>query len=895
MPTGICQTCGATVRFEGIAGLCPRCGAILHLKKKTAAPSPTAQQSAPSRKSAKRTAPPPDLESLDDGSEESFEPSAGSTFKGPTDPVILYLSVGAGAVVVLFGLYIALSTMLSRPAAIAPPPPPPPAPTVTQVIAPPPPPVVTSFVPTTAPVRVAAPPTSRPAWASLVPAVPVLPAKPITDQLVEASIKKAIAYLKTQINGDQLINPDTSDMYFGSDALVIYSLLHASEAVSDSTLSISDPFMQSLLDRLKQYTMTGNLTTYCRALRASALAMHDRDVDSAQLNKDRKYLLDSEYNGAYTYTMPPKGSAPDDYSWDNSNAQYGVLGIWAAVQAGISAPDKYWKDVEKHWLDNQQKDGGWGYNRDHPQSTITMTCAGVTSLCITAEQLEIIASKGKRDAHPAMSTALLNALDWLAQGDHLTEFNKDNTGYSYYAVERAALATGYRWFGDHDWYRELGAQILKEQLDDGSWRTDCRETAFRLLFLSRGRQPIFMNKLRFDGDWNDRPRDVAKLTQFAAAQLEKPFAWGVADLSRNWWDWMETPYLFISTDAAPDFSDQDCQKLRAYTDAGGLIFLHNEYGSKEVDDFANSLVKRVYPEYPFKTLYANDPIYSTVFSMKVQPLLKAVGNGTRTFLVYSPADLTQDWVRYRAKDTRTSPARQLGLNLFVEAAGKSDFRNRLNSPYEEPPDFPPTGTVSVAQVSYDGPWNPEPKAYERFPRWFQKQTGLKLDVRPTPVLALSPTKTPLAVLTGNTAVNFGRMDLHLLHDFVANGGVLIIDSTGGSKAFDTAIHQSLLPRAFPEASLSDLTPNHPILAGNNPCMDPLPRPRLRNYASLVLNAKAPNVQIASIGKGAILVSDLDLTTALLDSGTYHILGYTPAYAQSLMKNVILWSLARYSP
>ena len=57
--------------------------------------------------------------------------------------------------------------------------------------------------------------------------------------------------------------------------------------------------------------------------------------------------------------------------------------------------------------------------------------------------------------------------------------------------------------------------------------------------------------------------------------------------------------FYITTDAAPKFSPdaRTAKAFRSYTEAGGMIFFHNEYGSKEVDDFVNDLAKRVYPEY----------------------------------------------------------------------------------------------------------------------------------------------------------------------------------------------------------------------------------------------------------------------------------------------------------
>ena len=55
-------------------------------------------------------------------------------------------------------------------------------------------------------------------------------------------------------------------------------------------------------------------------------------------------------------------------------------------------------------------------------------------------------------------------------------------------------------------------------------------TAYSLLFLSRGRHPIFMNKLRFDGYWANRPRDIANLSHYATTVLERPLNWQVVSL-----------------------------------------------------------------------------------------------------------------------------------------------------------------------------------------------------------------------------------------------------------------------------------------------------------------------------------------------------------------------------
>ena len=889
--------------------MCPKCGAMVRVAASVAAVPPKSTPRA-SSSSIKKPGRIEDLEALHSGELENFAPpetqlqsDGSSNFLHDMDPRVVY-GIGAGlALVLLFGLYVLFrpttpdATTLVPASVNRPSPAPAPLPVPQDVVK-----VDSPQQPAPRPIVLATTnATSRPSWMGLVPVAPKLAAKPITDQLVEQSIKRAVAFLKTQISGSELINPEKTDLYSGQNTLVVYSLLHASEAIDDSELSISSPLMQGLLNRLKQFDMSKDFATYDRSLRASALAMFLRDADKQQLRLDKEWLLKSEMLGAYDYSMPAPGSDLAGHRWDNSNSQYGVLGIWAAIMAGDTVPDKYWSDVEQHWLTNQDPDGGWGYQGPGGGGTITMTCAGVTTLCVTAEQQELISSKGKRDAHPQMSAAVNKALDWMGKEDHLTNFNGGQNGYALYGVERAALATGFRWFGNHDWFRELGARELKDQAKDGSWGYGAggagaaAETAFRVLFLSRGRQPLFMDKLRFNGDWNDRPRDVSKMTQYASAQLEKPFSWGVADLSRDWWDWLESPVLFMSTDTPPSFSDDDCKKLRSYTDAGGMLFIHNEYASKDVDQFVSSLAQRLYPEYKMMPVASDDLLYSTVFPMKTKPPLMSVGNGTRTFMVYSPKDITEAWVRFKPHDNKQVPSLQLGLNLFVAAAGKTDFRNRLSSPYEEPCDFDPVGTVPVLQIAYPGPWNAEPRAYERFGRWFEKQTSIRLGAQPATLLDINSQQGPVAVLSGNAAVDFSKMDFHALHDYVADGGVLVIDATGGSKAFADSIRQTFLPTAFPGVSPTGLPGNHPILAGSLAFTDGIQKPHLKNYASGLLNGVAPNIQYANVDKGTIIISELDITTGLLNSGTFGIYGYSPAYDQSLMKNVILWALSRYQP
>jgi hypothetical protein len=45
-----------------------------------------------------------------------------------------------------------------------------------------------------------------------------------------------------------------------------------------------------------------------------------------------------------------------------------------------------------------------------------------------------------------------------------------------------------------------------------------------------------------------------------------------------------------------------------------------------------------------------------------------------------------------------------------------------------------------------------------------------------------------------------------------------------------------------------------------------------------------------MGNGAVIVSDLDITSGLLGTSTLGIIGYDPEYAQKFVTNVIVWAM-----
>ena len=89
--------------------------------------------------------------------------------------------------------------------------------------------------------------------------------------------------------------------------------------------------------------------------------------------------------------------------------------------------------------------------------------------------------------------------------------------------------------------------------------------------------------------------------------------------------------------------------------------------------------------------------------------LSGVSNGSRLLLVHSPTDLGRARTVRPIKSNR--PAYEAALNVIVYAAGRREFRNRLNSIYVGEPSEAPIATVPLARLRYKGDWNPEPGAW----------------------------------------------------------------------------------------------------------------------------------------------------------------------------------------
>jgi hypothetical protein len=810
----------------------------------------------------------------------------------------------------------------------------------------------------------------------------------VTDEQIGRAIQSGSEYLCSRFGPlarpDRILAQPQEDPCYaaGRDALAVYALLQCSLAIDDARLNVKRPEIAGLIDALKRYDLrAGHYQTYAHAIRATALALFDRSEDRDILRFDAQWLIDNCDGGAYTYAYatpddqgpPPSSASPapadagpslnDEVSrllgrepaapppppaaktdipppplrgriftprpqgaWDNSNSQYGLMGVWAAAEAGFEVPDLYWAVVEKHWTDCQVDQGNWSYLPGMEDGYLAMTCAGLASLLVSHDYLEPAemgvggASVGRDPYTPPVR----RALEWFERGNDAMLIKAgpnrlDRASYTLFGLERVGLASGFKHFGANDWYKLIARHLVNTQRKDGSWGDGVIDTSYSLLCLARGRHPIVMTKLRFDGNvpfgaaprlrpppgaaatdadapwvgyWANRPRDAANLARFAGRQLEHPLNWQVVNIERNWTEWNDGPVLELASHVSPRFSDKDLEKLRNFVEAGGMLFTQADGGSDEFNTYAERLAHDLFPRYKLVDVPLTHPVYTheTAYNIDPRPPLKMVSNGARILMLHSPTDITRFW--QQRDDIRHRNAFELGVNLFVYAAGPRDLRNRLQSTWVTTPNAISLATVKVARVDYDGNWDPEPLAWTRYSNWLQRRTGTRIETQKVAVddlKALDPAKVPIAHLTGTEKCAFLGPDAAAVKAYVEAGGVLLIDTCGGPGPFGESV-DTLLGAAFAGATPQVLQSNHPLLQAGNPGTQDVTQLRLRPDTALRLGRSAGNLRFLAAGKGHVLIAPLDITSGLLGTNTSGILGYDPAYAAALVKNLVFWTL-----
>jgi len=720
----------------------------------------------------------------------------------------------------------------------------------------------------------------------------------------------------------------------GYTALVTLALLYAGETYQSERLADAIAYLEGV-------ELGG---TYAVAVRANVWALLPPRFEPL-LEKDKAWLLAgfSQRIGGWNYEQEPNTTRDD-----NSIRQYGTLGLWEAAKRGLAIEDRYWHLLEQNVMRMQMTDGGWNYQGDGP-ATGSMTTAGLMILFITQDFLHapeaITLGRGTNNPNQA---AIDRGVNWMnANFSAVANPGRDLDFYYYlYGVERVGIAGGYKYFGGHDWYREGAAELIRRLCQwhpetatmsmhrtlAGNPRAGELKTvdlAFALMFLSRGRVPVAVNKLSDPGlEWNNRPRDVANLTRLLSGSSEQGYNWQVVEMAVEAEQWLDAPLLYlasneplpwvprdrqeierlielhsaflsrraageIASDEAAEFLRPELRKIRRYLDLGGLLCANAEGRSAGFSDSVEAMGRILYPHLEWRDLPADHAAYRQYRSVgDPRPALRGLSNGIRELIILSrDVDFSEHMQGLTGATISSAPASTM-LNIAFHAAEFDRARPRVETHALNRDSMRTAATAArIARAIPGNQWDVEPLALDVFAAWAWNERGIDAEVVTAPLAAIDRVNPPpqLVVASGIEAHDFTSAERQAIRRYVENGGVILFENPGGGGAFASSAEQAMRV-VFDQPARAML--RHPVVTGEGIAgAERITRVEYRPYAFEVFGARetAPRLRGMTFGEGneaRVLFSREDISHGLLDQPRWGIAGYSPQWSRHLLANIL---------
>jgi hypothetical protein len=747
----------------------------------------------------------------------------------------------------------------------------------------------------------------------------------VTEAAIQKAIDKAVDFLYSQMNKSGTWDEAAGSplTLLGRPAPGVQSQPQQYTALILNALAAAgqerDPrFIKAFDWLMAQKTPDTGLSTYTIGLRLQLLASLRLGAKyREQGNNDLATLLRGEnrHDGLWTYAprtnvvptpvatvgvVTPHGQVqkgttppPTGGGWgigagggDFSNTNYAVLGLWGAMDERFEVPTANWEGLEKLYAASQYPDGSWGYNpyvpvpgqnkmvAGQPTGYGSMTTAAIASLYLILDYAHAGGSLGAYRNSEAYK-ALGKGLEWLTKNfDPANNPGRTTNylGYYFYNCERVGTAGGLKYFGKHNWYPEIAATILSKQKEDGSLELGLGgpvDTAFAVLFLSKGGGTVLMNKLQHSGDWDNRFRDVAGAVDWLSRTFERPGTWQSVTLPDDVAEITDSRILFISGAKEVAFTPAEQDKLRRYVQMGGLLVFNADGNSQAFHDSAVKTLGQIWPglevaavdvkTHPLGNMYAqlNDPSIT----------METLASPTRVLAVILGGDAPAAWER-RAWLTRT-PAFTVAANLYTFATDKTPMSEQprrlftFGKIFSQPMPEGRRGTITLARINYSSSpyqWDPEPLAWERFGRLLSQREGVRVDVKVVTPQTLAASGARIAHLAGWDTFMLTPEQTAAIVEWIKAGGTLIVEQAGGrghDHPFDASF-RGVVGAWFPRSPLVSIE-----RAGSDwkRLGDPIV---YRNVKHLIKHKMDAELEVLMLNdRPAIIYSPYDLQTGLL--------------------------------
>ena len=757
-------------------------------------------------------------------------------------------------------------------------------------------------------------------WAMTSPATQSLAQDAVTDEAIDNAVDRAVAWMWTQQEPTGLWPykqaPDAKGVMRsitgsrwppGEHTMAMLALEYANTPTDDKRFQLG-------LKVLLELELTHNYMISCRVVMLAHLyhrAVKDKKPGLRQaMKRDVDQLVANQGKiGGWRYGGPPIPPRTIDFS----NTQLVVLALSEAAKCGVEVPQEAMYRAHLRIVEDQKEDGGWNYgcyggadvpNRGRDEASYgNMTAACVASLHLTNEFLTggfgcpCRGGRSKR-GKDIVGDTLVKGMAWLNK-----EFlpNSSPKGYHYYywiyQAERVGIATGYRYFGEHDWYREIATHLLTLQAGDGRFGRNVVDTSFAILFLVKGRGTILYNKLEHGGNWNPHVYDLPNLVKHIGRAKEQNILWQVLQPTTPSHLWHDAPILYIIAEQPIEMTDELKQKLRRYTDTGGTLLLEASCGNPGARTFWKTLVKELWPEWELSRVDRDHPLWKADIDMRGRkPRLEHLNDGIRSIIFYSATDISCTW--HTSAVTRNRAVFDLGTNLPAYAGDKARLRARLSGSMIQPGRglsgqtlaAGPNANLKLAHLKHGGDYyvGRNYGGLAQLADFLKANAGLTVEVAED-VDPAAAAGYDLVWLNGRKGLTLTENARAGLKAYLAGGGFLVAESVMGGEKFNQGF--AALAEQLGLAS-KPLPTSHELLTGN------LGAATGTNVAEKVRFSRALTVQrvgrdfasLTGLYLGDRLVgvhSPVDLLYSLTGCPAWGRLGYEPDHAMAVAANLVL--------
>ncbi len=742
--------------------------------------------------------------------------------------------------------------------------------------------------------------------------------KPLTPETVRLAIESGIQFLKS------LQKPTgawTEQWHYdrGLTPLCTLALLNAGCNAGDPAIALALKYLRDLVPR----------STYTTSLQTMVFCQAEPEKDRPLIQRNVAWLESRQFKDGIKRGMWAIPSVHSTDHTDNSMSHFAILALNEAERVGVSVNRQVWSMALEHWQNTQNDDGSWGWGPTYPGSG-SMTCAGIAALIIAGGALNpgdaaVVDGKVQGCATQLADPYMDRAVAWLAHFFSVLRNPGTEFWYSYYmyALERAGRMSAQRFFGQHDWYREGTAALVRSQEYSGAWPADLEfkkigdkavSTSFSLMFLAKGRWPVVVAHLKRKpaSDWNRHRSALANLLGHVERTWGRNLTHQVVDIElASVEELCEVPVLYFGGHDRPQFSPDEKQKLRDYIDRGGFIFAERCCGGEEFDIGFRELMRDLFPDSgnELQPLPPDHPVWT--IEEAVQPDLPVWGIdlGCRTAVIYCPFDVSSYWELDRVG--RENPdlvgvhdalvtARNIGLNVLGYATGREVSFKNPSLPVASTNSFDQgaaRGAILIANVAHAGGSHAAPGALRALLRRASNEFRLHLNPEPVEITLNDPNLLKYPVLFFHGRSNFSLSDAERqgLRDHVKRGGTVIADAVCSSSKFAESFRAEM-NKTFPDQPLAPVPGNDRLFTPAYGGADirvvsrRVPRGTTPSNASKGVSQGAPVLEAVTVDdRYAVLFSPYDLSCAL-ETEPVGCSGYTRKDSMLIAMNLLLYSL-----